>query len=184
MEHDITGNRDASYSNWHRATLPKKHTLLDDDLHDLNNSFLYTMYFGWDLESDLIPKVKFETKGIIRDANGYYILPDLLRHKTQIKAIRGDAKGHNIPAFLIFYYITTSLKFFVIVPLNKLARTYFTKYNYQESFYIANEKEYIALLKQITGMTFDNTGEKTNLKELKFKDTLFKNSLQELNLFK
>ena len=183
MEKDITGNRDASYSNWHRDTLPKKHTLIDDDLHDLNNSFVYQMYYGWDAEGDLKPKVKFETKGIIQDSNDVYILPDMSRHKTQIKAIRGEAKGSNVPAFMVFYKITEDIKFFVIVPLNLIARSYFLKYGVNDLFYLSSEKQYIGLLKEVTGMEFINPGQHHNLKELKFKDQLFKRTLQELNVF-
>jgi len=184
MEKDITGNRDASYSNWHRETLPKKHTLVDDDLHDLNNSFVYTMYYGWDAEGDLQPKVKFETKGIIKDLNDKYILPDMSRHKTQIKALRGEAKGCNIPAFMVLYYITEAVKFFVIIPLNFKAKDYFTKYKIYDLYYIASEKQYIGLLQEITGMEFKNPGTHIPVKNLQFKDFLFQQTLHELNLFR
>ena len=184
MEKDITGNRDASYSNWHRETLPKKHTLIDDDLHDLNDSFVYQMYYGWDAEGDLKPKVKFETKGIIKDLNDKFILPDMSRHKTQIKALRGEAKGCNIPAFMVLYYITEAVKFFVIIPLNLRAKDYFTKYKIYDLYYIASEKQYIGLLREITGMEFKNPGTHIQVKNLQFKDFLFQQTLHDLNLFK
>lgn len=182
MENDITGNRDAAYSKWHRATFPKKHTLIDNDLHDLNLSFVYEMYYNWDKDGDLIPKVIFETKGIIQDSNGLYILPDMSRHRTQILALRGGAKGNNIPAFMVFYKITDDIKFFVIVPLNKLAKEYFTKYNLHDLHYVATEIEYYNLLCEITGMTKRYDLSKVDKKELKFKDQLFKQTLANLNL--
>ena len=128
-------------------------------------------------------KVKFETKGIIKDLNDKYILPDMSRHKTQIKAIRGEAKCSNIPAFMVLYYISETIKFFVIIPLNIKARSYFLKYKINTLYYVASEKQYIGLLREVTGMEFKNPGSHIDTKELQFKDFLFQQTLQELNLF-
>jgi hypothetical protein len=177
MENDITGNRDAAYSKWHRRTLPKKHTLIDNDLFDLSNSFVYTMYYNWDREGDLIPQVTFETKGIIKDENNIFILPDLTRFRQQILALRGTAKGNDNPAFMVFYYIK-EVTFFTVVPLNLKAKKLFGKKKYRT----LTERQYISLLKEVTGMSFQNTGSTINFSTLLFKDTLFKDSLDKLNL--
>ena len=177
MENDITGNRDAAYSKWHRRTLPKKHTLIDNDLFDLSDSFVYTMYYNWDREGDLIPQVTFETKGIIKDSNSKYLLPDLTRFRQQILALRGTAKGNNNPAFMVFYYIK-EITFFTVVPLNAKAKKLFGKNQY----YTLTERQYISLLQKVTGMSFQNTGSSDDVKELHFKDTLFKESLNILDL--
>jgi hypothetical protein len=177
MENEITGNRDSSYSTWHRNTLPKKHTLIDNDTFDLSNAFVYTMYFNWDSDGDLIPQVTFETKGIIKDENNLYILPDLTRFRQQILAIRGSAKGNNIPAFMVFYYIK-DITFFVAVPLNAGAKKLFKN----NAYLTLSEKQYISLLQKVSGMSFHNTGSSTSLDHLSFKDTLFKESLDKLNL--
>ena len=177
MTNEITGNRDSSYSTWHRNTLPKKHTLIDNDTFDLNNSFVYTMYFNWDSDGDLIPQVIFETKGIIKDENNRYILPDLTRFRQQILAIRGTAKGNNIPAFMVFYYIQ-DITFFTVVPLNAKAKKLFKN---NQSLTLT-EKQYISLLQKVSGMSFHNTGSSLDTDSLHFKNTLFKESLDKLNL--
>lgn len=177
MENDITGNRDAAYSKWHRSTLPKKHTLIDNDLFDLSDSFVYTMYYNWDKEGDLVPQVTFETKGIIRDSNNIFILPDLTRFRQQILALRGTAKGNNNPAFMVFYYIK-EVTFFTVVPLNAKAKKLFGKNKYLT----LTERQYISLLQKVTGMSFQNTGNNDDIEELLFKDTLFKESLNILDL--
>jgi hypothetical protein len=131
------------------------------------------MYYNFDSEGDLIPKVIFETKGLIKDEEtNTFILPDLSKFTAQIKAIRGTAKGNNIPAFMTLYSIENSLKFFVVIPLNNQAKGYI-KYKAQ----CFTEYGYVELLEKIAGISHSKTGSKFNLHELNFKSFKFQQTL-------
>lgn len=176
MKSEITGNRDASYSTWHRNTLTRKHTNVDNDLLEMTDQTVYTMYYNFDSEGDLVPRVIFETKGIIYDPDDEaYILPDLGKFITQMKALRGTAKVQNIPAFFVFYYIENDQKFFVVVPINKIARK-FLKPNYLAV--AMSEQSYIKFLYKVSEIDLVANGSKYLPKMTDFKCHKFEASLK------
>jgi hypothetical protein len=176
MKSEITGNRDASYSTWHRNTLTRKHTNVDNDLLEMTDQTVYTMYYNFDSDGDLVPRVIFETKGIIYDPDDEaYILPDLSKFITQMKALRGTAKIQNLPAFFVFYYIENDRKFFVVVPINETARKSL------QAGYLAvcmSEHSYVKFLYKLSGISDVPVGMTYRPEMVNFKCNKFERSLQ------
>jgi hypothetical protein len=121
---EITGNRDASYSNWQRRKFCSGYGVWDDDTYDPMT--VYRLTCGYDEELLPIHRAKWEVKGIVRVDNTLY-LPDTNRYHKQYDAIRADAKRYDrfgnrvdIPAFCVYYLLEEDIKFFLVVALNKV----------------------------------------------------------------
>jgi hypothetical protein len=119
---EITGNRDASYSNWQRNQFCRGYGVWDDDMYDPLH--VYRVSYGYDEEGLTKIPFKFETKGLLVK-DGKILLPDANNHIKQFDAIRADAKRYDrfgnradLGAYCVWYLIEDDIKFFLVVALN------------------------------------------------------------------
>lgn len=119
---EITGNRDASYSNWQRNQFCRGYGVWDDDMYDPLH--VYRVSYGYDEEGLTKIALKFETKGLLVK-DGKILLPDTTKHTKQFDALRADSKRYDkfgnradIPAYCVWYLIEEDVKFFLVVALN------------------------------------------------------------------
>ena len=119
---EITGNRDASYSNWQRTKFCSGYGVWDDDMYDPLH--VYRVTYGYDEERLTKIALKFETKGLLVK-DGKILLPDATKHEKQFDALRADSKRYDkfgnradIPAYCVWYLLEDNVKFFLVVALN------------------------------------------------------------------
>lgn len=119
---EITGNRDASYSNWQRTKFCSGYGVWDDDMYDPLH--VYRVTCGYDEERLTKIALKFETKGLLVK-DGKILLPDATKHEKQFDALRADSKRYDkfgnradIPAYCVWYLLEEDVKFFLVVALN------------------------------------------------------------------